>query len=108
MHSAKIIFLALMCLAVVSELVGDFFFKKWALGDGMFVLGFGLLMYFVGSVFWAFTLKHETLSQAIAVFVLLSLFGAVFVGAVFFHEDLSFLNKVGIFLAAVSIVLVEM
>lgn len=107
MEKAKLIFFGLMGIAVAFELVGDFYFKKWSLENSLWVLSFGLLMYFIGTVFWAMSLKYESLSKAILIFFILSMLGAVFIGVYFFQEQLTILNKAGILLGILSVILVE-
>jgi len=105
---AKISFFVIMFLGVSFEVAGDYFFKKWSINDQYVVLGIGLLMYFIGTVFWALSLKFETLSRAITVFVILSLLMATAVGVLVFHEELSLANKLGILLGMASLLLLEL
>jgi len=55
----KIIFLGLIALAVALEVLGDILFKNWSISSRNALLYFGLLSYFLGSVFWAFSLRYE-------------------------------------------------
>lgn len=100
--------LALIFLAVVFEVVADILFKKWSIDSRNFLFAAGMLIYFVGTLFWAISLKYEYLSKAISVFTILNLVVLVLVGAIIFKEDLSLVNKVGIGLGVVSIILIEM
>ena len=61
----------------------------------------------IGTVFWAVSLKYEFLSKAISVFAVLNLIVLVLVGVVLFKEDLSFINKIGIGLGVLSVILIE-
>lgn len=106
-QTVKLIFFSLIALAVVFEVAGDIFFKKWSLGGKSILLAAGLLVYFIGTVFWAISLKYEYLSKAISVFMVLNLVIVVLVGIIYFKEDLSLVNKLGIGLAALSIILIE-
>jgi len=65
------------------------------------------LIYFIGSVFWAISLKYEYLSKAISVFAVLNLIIVVLVGVLYFKEDLSLINKIGIGLGILSVILIE-
>lgn len=103
----KFIFFGLISLAVALEVVGDVFFKIWSIDNKNFLLYAGLLIYFIGTVFWAISLKYEYLSKAISVFTVLNLIIVVFVGVLYFKEDLSLLNKVGIGLGIISVILIE-
>ena len=103
----KIIFFFLIILAVALEVIGDVFFKKWAINSKNIFLVAGLLVYFIGTIFWAISLKYEFLSKAISVFTILNLIAIVSVGILYFSEDLSWINKVGIGLGILSIILIE-
>ena len=84
----KIIFFVLIILGSVFEVVGDVFFKKWSIESKNILLGIGLLAYFTGSIFWAFSLKYEILSKAISVCIIVNLLIAILVGVIFFRENL--------------------
>ncbi len=108
LQNSKIIFFILIIVAVVFEIIGDVLFKKWSVDTKNTLLYIGLLIYFVGTVFWAISLRYEFLSKAISVFTLLNLIAIVAVGVFYFNEDLSVVNKIGIALGVVSIVLIEL
>jgi multidrug transporter EmrE-like cation transporter len=103
----KLLFFGLVAVAVALEIFGDVLFKKWSLGSGNALLYTGLLTYFAGSIFWAASLRYEFLSKAISVFTLLNLVIVALVGVMYFKEDLSYINKAGIALGVLSIILVE-
>jgi len=104
---SKFIFFGLIASAVVLEIVGDIFFKKWSIDSKNTLLYAGLLIYFIGTIFWAISLKYEYLSKAISVFTVLNLIIIVLVGVLYFKEELSLINKVGIGLGILSVILVE-
>lgn len=103
----KLIFFGLIALAVAFEVAEDIFFKKWSLEGKNILLTAGLFVYFIGTVFWAISLKYESLSRAISVFMVLNLLVVVLVGVIYFKENLSLINKIGIGLAVLSIILIE-
>ena len=103
----KFIFFGLIVLAVALEVVGDIFFKKWSIDGKNVLLYVGLLIYFIGTIFWAISLKYEYLSKAISVFTVLNLIIVVLVGVLYFKEDLSLINKIGIGLGILSVILIE-
>jgi len=107
-EAVKLVFFLLIGLAVALEIIGDIFFKKWSLENRNLLLMLGLLIYFVGSVFWAVSLRYEYLSKAISVFTVLNLIIVAVIGMVFFKEDLSLVNKIGIGLGVLSVMLVEL
>lgn len=104
----KLTFWILILLGTALEIVGDVFFKKWALEHRPTLLAIGLLIYAIGSLFWALSLRYEILSKAIAVFTILNLVIVACVGVIFFQEQISTMSKIGIFLGLVSIALIEL
>lgn len=107
MPSSKIIFFTLTTIAVLLEVVGDIYFKKWSLENKNLLLYLGLFIYFIGTIFWAVSLKYEYLSKAISIFTVLNLIIVVLVGVLYFQENLSLINKIGIVLGIVSVILIE-
>jgi multidrug transporter EmrE-like cation transporter len=105
---SKLLFFILIISAVALEVAGDIFFKKWSLDSKNLLLAIGLLVYFIGTVFWAVSLKYEFLSRAISVFTIMNLIIVSLAGVIIFKEDLSVVNKLGIALGALSIILVEL
>lgn len=103
----KIIFIILTLIAVALEVVGDFSFKKWSIESRWPILAMGLVIYFIGTIFWAYSLKFEFLSKGIVVFTLLNLFLTVLVGVLYFKEELTVTHEIGIILAIISIILME-
>ena len=103
----KITFFSLIILATVFEVVGDIFFKKWSIGSKNILLYIGLLAYCVGTVFWAISLRYEFLSKAISTFTILNLIIIILIGVLFFKENLSLANKIGIALGILSVILIE-
>jgi len=103
----KISFFALIITAVLFEVVADIFFKKWSLNNKNILLAVGLLLYFIGTVFWAFSLKYEFLSTSASIFTILNLILIILAGVLFFGEQLSLINKVGIITGIISVILLE-
>jgi multidrug transporter EmrE-like cation transporter len=100
-------FMGLILAAAASEVAADIFLKKWALGDNTCLLFIGLAVYFIGTIFWAFSLKYEFLSRAISIFSVLNFSVVAVVGLIVFKEDVSLINKVGIAVGLISIILIE-
>lgn len=103
----KSFFIPLVLAAVALEALADVLFKKWALtNNGGFLLT-GLIIYVTGTIIWAFSLKFEYLSKAITIFSILNLIIVVLVGVFLFKEDLSLINKIGIALGVISVVMIQ-
>ena len=103
----KSIFFILIILATTFEVVGDVLFKKWALNGKNALIIAGFIIYALGTIFWAFSLRYEYLSKAISILTLLNLIVVVLVGVLYFKENLSLVNKIGILLGVASIILIE-
>ncbi len=104
----KYVFWGLIFLAVVLEVISDILFKKWAIDSKNIWLYVGLLIYLIGTICWAISLKYEFLSKAISVFTILNLVLVVLVGVLYFKENLSLINKIGIGLGIISVILIEL
>jgi multidrug transporter EmrE-like cation transporter len=104
----KITFYILVSLTTIFEVFGDFLFKKWVLVDQKWFLIVGIVAYLISTVIWAFSLRTESLSKAIAIFTVLSLIIVDLMGVYVFKEQLSNLNILGIALGVVSIILVSL
>jgi len=83
------------------EVIGDIFFKKNFLWWGMF-------FYTTGTFFWAYSLRFGDLSKSIVIFSILNLVLAVFAGVYFFHENLSWVQWLGVGFGFVSIILLSL
>lgn len=105
--SAKILFWIFTLLGVIFEIVGDVFFKKWTINDKSILMWVGFVIYAVGALFWAYSLKYEMLSKAISIFTILNLVIVALIGMIFFKEEISIVGKLGIILGIISIILIE-
>ena len=103
----KFWFFILVLVATAMEVLGDVYFKKWSLGGKNALLVLGFVIYAIGTVFWAISLKYEFLSKAISVLTLLNLIIVVLVGVLYFNEHLTLINKIGVALGILSIILIE-
>lgn len=104
----KALFLILIVLATAFEVIGDVYFKKWSLGGKNILLVLGFVIYAIGTVLWALSLKYEFLSKAISILTLLNLIAVVLIGVLYFKENLSLINKIGIALGILSVILIEL
>ncbi len=104
----KLIMLAALLLpAVILETAADIIFKKWALAGRGLLFVIGLAVYTVGTALWGLSLKYDQLSRLISVFTALNLIAVAVAGVLLFDEKLTALNKVGVILAVISVILVE-
>lgn len=103
----KLIFFVLIIVAAALEVLADAFFKEWSLKNKNVLFGIGMAIYLLATIIWAFSIKYELLSKAICVFALLNIIIVVLVGVLYFKEQLTLLNKIGVLLGIISVILVE-
>ena len=103
----QFIFLAFIFFAVVFETIADVFFKFSHLQNKPIYLWIGVVLYTIGTIGWAFSLRYEYLSKAISIFTILNLIAVILVGIIFFKEDVSLVNKLGIGLGILSVILMQ-
>ena len=107
MKPTSLPFYALLALAVLLEVSADILFKKWSLDGRRILFVAGMLIYAIGTAFWAFSLRQEVLSKAITIFTIANLILVVLVGVILFKEKLTLSNALGISLGIVSVYLME-
>ena len=99
---------SLILIAVFFEAVADILFKEWSIDNKTFYLIAGLAIYFISTVGWAYSLKHNLLSKAITIFTVLNLLLVLLAGYFIFNERLSTPNKIGVVLGVVSVILLQL
>ncbi len=104
----KYTFLALLVSGVILEVVADIFLKKWSIENKNLLMALGLVLYLASTVAWAYSLKFGFLSKGVAIFTILNLILVVLAGVFMFDEHLTLVNKIGIGLGIVSIILIEL
>ncbi len=105
---SQVIFLLLLFVAVALETIADILFKASYLQNRSVLIVAGVVLYTVGTVIWALSLRYEFLSKAISIFTVLNLIAVLLAGFVIFNEHLSLLNKVGIGLGIISVILMQL
>ena len=104
----NLVFLRLILVATILETIADVCFRRWGLSNKAYFLIVGAVLYFSGSMFWAFSLRHETLSKGITIFVIANMLLDVIIGLAFLQEQINWLNFVGIILGVASLILIQM
>lgn len=107
MDMKRIWFFGLLAAAVTLEILGDVYFKKWSINQKWLVLAGGMALYTAGTFFWAWSLKYELLSKAVSIFTILNFLAVIIVGVVVFKEHVSLVNKIGMLLGIISVILME-
>ena len=101
------IFVGLMILVAIVETIGDILFKFWAIKEKNIFLVIGVVLYMIATIIFAFSLKYEALSKAISIFSILTIILVVLAGFFIFKENITYLQKIGILLGIIGIVLIE-
>ena len=101
------VFVVLLAFAVGLEIIADFFFKSWANQNKFSLIALGLALYFIGTIFWAYSLKFESLSKAILFFTVINLIVISLMGMILFHEKLNAWNQLGLGVGVASVILME-
>jgi drug/metabolite transporter (DMT)-like permease len=106
--SPRNIGLALVIVGSVIEAFADIFFKVWNDKGGNYLVVAGIVLYLIGTGCWVTSLKYETFTKSGVVFLLLNIILLSLTGLFFFKDELSTINKIGIFVGIVSIIMIEM
>lgn len=88
--------------------VGDVVMKKWVNQSGWHLYFAGLMIYFVGLNFLAYSFKYKNIGVASLIFVLFNIVTLCFVSWVYFKETLSLLQILGIVIGLISVVILEL
>lgn len=105
-------FYVLLLLAVVLEGSSDLLFRQWGLerqkgaGQWGFFL-FALAIYMMGATCWGLSLQFREVSRAIVAFAVLNTLMVAVAGVFFFGEKLTIINRIGILLGGISLIMVE-
>lgn len=100
--------LVFIFIGAAIEVFADIFFKIWNDKGGNHLIVLGIVLYLIGTGCWVASLKYETFTKSGVIFLLLNIILLSLTGLFFFKDDLSIINKVGILLGIVSIIMVEM
>lgn len=76
-------------LGSLFEVVGDVYFRKQSYLTGT-------ILYGLGTVLWAISLRYETLSRAVMLFGVFNALAAAVAGIVIFNESLTAIQWVGV------------
>jgi multidrug transporter EmrE-like cation transporter len=93
---------------VIFELVADILAKQFAI-SGSFLLAVGAIACFVvANVSWLMSLRAGAeLSKGIVIFAVLTSIGAVLIGLLFYHEELSTYGLLGLAVGILAIALLS-
>lgn len=104
---APIYFLSLLLAAILFESIADISFKFSYLQHKPIYIFIGVVLYSIGTIIWAISLRYEFLSKAVSIFTIVNLVVVIMVGIFVFKEDVSLINKAGIGLGVLSVILMQ-
>jgi multidrug transporter EmrE-like cation transporter len=88
--------------------LGDIALKKWAVDNLYFYYGLWLFLYLIGIIFFAMTLRSKNLAVANIILLAVNIVSLTLVSYFYFKEELTLTQLIGIVLATIGIVLVEL
>lgn len=96
-----------LSLLIIFECIADIFAKNWSLKGGWLLVFLALLSYVIANTFWLFALKNGSgLGKGAIIFSIATAVVAIIIGVLFYKEDVSRLQMVGIFLGLLSLVFI--
>ena len=93
--------------AGISVTIGDLILAGWARTSNWNLLIIGLLLNVVGIIFYANTLKFESVGLATAIFLGINIIAVTLGGYFFLNQSLNLRESLGILLLGIAIVIIE-
>lgn len=91
-------------LLILFESLADIFAKNWSLHKTVWLALVSLFLYLVANAFWLFALKDGAgLGRGAVIFSVVSAIIAVVLGVIFYKEDVSRLQMIGLVLGIISL-----
>ena len=96
-----------LSLLILFEIIADVFAKEWSLRDRpLFWIG-AILSYLLANTFWLFALKYGSgLARRAVIFSVASAIFAIIIGAIFYRENVSGIQWIGMFIGIISLVFI--
>jgi drug/metabolite transporter (DMT)-like permease len=105
--SQKIPLILLFTVSALSVGAGDYLAKKWSLEPGWGSFAGALACYLSSSFFYLQTLTRKGLVVSSIIWSITSIIAFLFVGLVVFHETLSGVQIIGVFLGTISLLMLS-
>ena len=99
--------LILFTLAGLGVTTGDVLLGHWARTSNWIFLVIGLVLNVIGILFYANTLSFRSVGIATAIFLAINIIAVSIAGVIFFREQFSVMQFIGIGLIVVAIMLIE-
>lgn len=96
-----------LSILIAFELVADVLAKSWSIRSGWVLATGALLAYTLGNTFWLFALRNGSgLAKGSVIFSIVSAVIAIGLGVLFYKEDISKVQLIGVALGLLSLVLI--
>lgn len=88
--------------------IGDIVMKKWVVTNSTILFTIGMVIYLVGLMFLAQSFKYKNIAVASTIFIIFNIVTLSFVSWLYFKETLTPFKMIGISLAIISIIFLEL
>lgn len=88
--------------------IGDIVMKKWVMTNSTILFTIGMVIYLIGLMFLAQSFKYKNIAVASTIFIIFNIITLSFVSWLYFKETLTPFKMIGISLAIVSIIFLEL
>lgn len=103
----NIIGLVLIFIGAIIEVFADIAFKWWNDKNEIHLIIIGVILYLTGTAFWVLSLKYESFTKSGTVFLLLNIILLTITGLLLFKDNISNINRLGIIIGIISIIMIE-
>lgn len=100
--------LALVVLGGLILTIGDVFMKQWSMTDSKLTFAMGMFTWVIGLFCLAFSFKTKNIAVASLIFSLSNVIFLTLLSWMWYNEQLTFYQVIGIFLGMSAIVFLEM
>lgn len=104
----KLPVIVLLIISSIGVISGDFFAKYWSIKQKAIFFVLAVLGYLVSSFFYIPTLLREGLVITSIIWSLLSIIGFLFIGLIIFHEKLTVIQYVGVFIGILALIILSL
>ena len=99
--------LILISIGAAIEVFADIAFKLWNDRNEIHLIIIGVILYLTGTAFWVASLKYESFTKSGTVFLLLNIILLTMTGLLLFKDNLSNINRLGILIGILSVIMIE-
>ncbi len=101
------IFILLAATSGILFTAGDVFLKLWAESSRFYYVLVALFVYVIATIALGYSFKREKIAIAVAVLICFNLITVAFVGFTYFQETLGLKEVIGISLALLAVILLN-